>query len=308
MHQISNGLPLVSVLVNCFNGEKYINRAIDSVLAQSYQNWEIIFWDNQSTDNTAKIINSYFDSRIKYFYAGSHTLLYDARNFAYSKSCGELIAFLDADDWWVSTKLEKQVSIFKNSGIDAVYSNYFIFNQKLLTSKLAFKKILPSGKIYPGILKNYPVNISTLIFRRTLNLTNMRPFDPRFHIIGDFDFVCRISKYSNIGCIQDPLIYYRVHSNSESSKKHTLLIKELKLWASEQSLSLIGSKKARHPIQDYIDFLEGDAAVQLGNKSEAFKIFKQMPLSLLKVKLFALLIMPISIIRKYRNLIKPLDK
>ena len=74
--------PLVSILINCYNGEKYIREAIDSVIAQTYANWEIIFWDNQSIDSSASIVKSYNDVRIKYYYAPTHTLLYDARKLA----------------------------------------------------------------------------------------------------------------------------------------------------------------------------------------------------------------------------------
>ena len=58
--------PLVSVLINCYNGEKYVEAAIDSVIDQTYKNWEIIFWDNQSTDNSEKILKKYNDERINY--------------------------------------------------------------------------------------------------------------------------------------------------------------------------------------------------------------------------------------------------
>ena len=65
--------PLVSILMNCYNGEKFLREAIESVLAQTYNNWELIFWDNQSTDRSAEIFKSYFDKRLKYFYALKHT-------------------------------------------------------------------------------------------------------------------------------------------------------------------------------------------------------------------------------------------
>ena len=61
------GNPLVSVIINCFNGEEFLREAIDSVLAQTYTHWEIVFWDNQSTDATAEIVKSYTDSRIRYY-------------------------------------------------------------------------------------------------------------------------------------------------------------------------------------------------------------------------------------------------
>ena len=61
--------PLVSIIMNCLNGEKYLNSAIDSVINQTYKNWELIFWDNRSTDNSANILKKYKDKRIKYFYS-----------------------------------------------------------------------------------------------------------------------------------------------------------------------------------------------------------------------------------------------
>ena len=87
--------PLVSVIVNCFNGEKYLSEAIDSVISQNYINWELIFWDNLSTDTSAEIFNKYNDSRLKYFLTEKHTNLSEARALAIEKSQGEIITFLD---------------------------------------------------------------------------------------------------------------------------------------------------------------------------------------------------------------------
>ncbi len=99
--------PLVSVIMNCFNGEQYLREAIDSVIAQTYQNWELIFYDNQSIDNSAEIFKTYNDKRLRYFYASNHTLLYEARNNAIQYASGYFLAFLDVDDWWDPLKLEK---------------------------------------------------------------------------------------------------------------------------------------------------------------------------------------------------------
>ena len=100
---------LVSVLMNCFNGQRYLQKALDSILAQTYQNWELIFWDNQSEDKSAEIFKSYKDKRFKLFYSSKHTILYEARNKAIQKANGDLIAFLDTDDYWLPEKLEKQI-------------------------------------------------------------------------------------------------------------------------------------------------------------------------------------------------------
>ena len=97
--------PLVSVIMNCYNGEKYLTEALSSLLIQNYGNWELIFWDNLSTDNSKKIFKSFNEKRFKYFLADKHTVLYEARNLAIKKTSGDYIAFLDTDDIWSKDKL-----------------------------------------------------------------------------------------------------------------------------------------------------------------------------------------------------------
>ena len=108
-----DNVPLVSIVMNCFNGQIYLKTALDSVLAQTYQNWELIFWDNQSVDKSVEIFKSYKDKRFKFFSSSKHTILYESRNNAIQKANGDLIAFLDTDDYWLSEKLEKQVKLFR---------------------------------------------------------------------------------------------------------------------------------------------------------------------------------------------------
>ena len=107
-----NQNPLVSVIINCHNGEKFLDNCIISVLNQTYKNWEIIFFDNNSSDKSSKQIKSYKDQRIKYFKSKKTYTLYKARNLAVSKSDAEFITFLDVDDWLVKTKLEEQIIFF----------------------------------------------------------------------------------------------------------------------------------------------------------------------------------------------------
>ena len=91
---------LVSIIINCLNGEKYLLKTLQSVLNQKYQNFEVIFVDNCSTDNSAKIFKSIKDKRFKYYKTKKTINLYGARNFAAKRCKGEFVAFLDADDWW----------------------------------------------------------------------------------------------------------------------------------------------------------------------------------------------------------------
>ena len=103
--------PLVSVIMNCHNGEQFLREAIDSIYEQTYQNWEIIFWDNASTDNSAAIAQSY-DNRLRYYLSAGFTSLGMARELAVQKSNGEYVAFLDCDDFWHHSKLSMQMPLF----------------------------------------------------------------------------------------------------------------------------------------------------------------------------------------------------
>jgi glycosyltransferase involved in cell wall biosynthesis len=85
--------------MNCHNGERFLQASLKSVLNQNYKNWELIFFDNSSTDKSRKIFNSFNDSRFKYFYNQNKINLYDARNKAIIKTKGDFVAFIDVDDW-----------------------------------------------------------------------------------------------------------------------------------------------------------------------------------------------------------------
>jgi len=120
----------VSVIVNCHNGEKYLKKTIKSILNQSYKNFEIIFFDNFSSDNTRNIIFSFQDRRIRYFRSNKKLTLYQARNKALKKTKGSIIAFLDTDDWWSKNYLSSREKEFINKDNDFFYCNTYIFNQK----------------------------------------------------------------------------------------------------------------------------------------------------------------------------------
>ena len=116
--------PLVSVIVNCFNSEKTILRAINSILNQTFTNFEIIVWDNDSSDSTRNLISSLDDNRIKLFKSNKTVPLGIARNFAINEAKGKYVAFLDSDDLWNPKKLEKQLSFMCENDIAFSYTNY----------------------------------------------------------------------------------------------------------------------------------------------------------------------------------------
>jgi len=226
--------PLVSVIINCFNGEKYLEEAISSVLNQTYKNWEIIFWDNQSKDDSCKIFKSFNDNRLKYYYAPQHTSLYKARNLAIAKCNGEFISFIDSDDWWDPEKLEKQLKFFNEKDVGLVYSNYYSYENNNKNKRLAFTKKLPTGFVTKSLLINYTVGIITTVIRKSTLREMKEPFNSKYNIIGDFDLVTRLSKNCKFECSQQPLAYYRLHKNNLSSLNHKLQIEELEDWLKNQ--------------------------------------------------------------------------
>src|SRR3989338_9505013 len=102
--------PAVSVIMNVYNAEKYLQEAIDSVYAQTYSDWEVILWDNGSTDNTADIAQRY-DTKLRYFHAKTCGSLGRARNYAIAQARGRYVAFLDYDDVWMPQKLDVQIRL-----------------------------------------------------------------------------------------------------------------------------------------------------------------------------------------------------
>ena len=101
---MQNKSPLVSVIMNCHNGEEFLNETLKSLKKQSYKNWELIFFDNNSKDRSISFVYSLKDSRFKIFRQKKLINLYDARNLAVQKAKGKYITFLDVDDLWKSNK------------------------------------------------------------------------------------------------------------------------------------------------------------------------------------------------------------
>ena len=132
--------PLVSIIMNCYNGETFLHESIGSILNQTYKNWELVFWDNQSKDKSSEIFKSYKDKRLKYFLANQHTTLYKARNLAIEKSKGDYIAFLDTDDLWEKDKLELQMHFFNNPEVGVVFSNVWIIKKNIKKKNYMKKK------------------------------------------------------------------------------------------------------------------------------------------------------------------------
>ena len=294
----SNNYPLVSVIMNCYDGESYLAEAVKSVLNQTYKNFEVIFWDNQSKDKSAIIYKSFKDKRLKYYYAKKHTSLYDARNLAIKKSKGKLIAFLDADDLWTENKLYLQVQKLKNEKIGLVYSNYYFLNQFTGSQKIAYKKKLPEGMLYEQLQKDYCVGIGTVVMRKSIFFRQKIFFNKKFNIIGDFYLFTRISQNIFFASIQLPLLIYRIHNKSYSNNNYHMYIKELKFWLKNQKVSY---KNCFFYVREKILYME--TILNILNKKYILSIKNIFHISSInkKIKLFVFLFIPSFILKRLRD-------
>lgn len=216
MEKLKKDEPFVSVLMNCYNGEKFLKEAIESVIVQTYQNWELIFWDNQSTDLSAKICQSYNDSRIKYYYAPEHTNIGAARELGYRQAKGEFLAVLDTDDLWLPQKLEIQIPKFTDPEVGIAISDTMFFNDEGLERQLFKYKKPPEGWVFHELLDNYFVSLETVILRCSAINNLKQGFDAKLSHIADFDLIVRVSnKWKLVYCDQI-LGKWRVHKSSLS--------------------------------------------------------------------------------------------
>ena len=122
-------MPLVSVIMNVRNGAAFLREALDSVLSQTFADWELIVWDDCSTDDSAQIVGEYQDRRIRYFLSPEDTPLGKARDQAIRQATGEWLAFLDQDDVWLPRKLEKQMALAED-GVGIIYGRTVLFDAR----------------------------------------------------------------------------------------------------------------------------------------------------------------------------------
>ena len=299
-----NDLPLISIIINCFNGDRFLQKALDSVISQTYKNWEIIFWDNQSTDKSAEIFNSYKDVRFKYYKALKHSeILYEAKNYALEKANGEFYAFLDVDDWWLSNKLEKQVPLFRDPKVGIVYGNFWNFFEKKNKTKIFRENILPTGMILKDLLSNYPVGSPTYMIRKK-SLDSLKfNFNNNYHIIGEFDLIIRLSVKWKADCVQSPVAHARRHKKSESYLKRNLEIEEMKVLYTEMKNNpeFTHLKELEQLKRKYM-YLQAMEIILNKSLTRGFTEVVKYPLCFKKFKLALAMLMPkflLKIIKTY---------
>ena len=218
-------IPKVSVIIPTHNRSYLLSKAIQSVLSQSFHDFEIIVVDDASQDNTAQIVNVFSDKRIRYIRHRVNKGDCCSRNNGINNTNGEYIAFLDDDDEWFPEKLSMQVSILDNSPlkVGAVHTGSIavdIANCNELYTRIATMR----GNIFQHLLRYEDTVTTSSVLLRKICFEKVGLFDESIAYCSDYDMWLRISKEFDFECIQTPLVKYGIHKNNLGSN-YSLQIK-----------------------------------------------------------------------------------
>lgn len=205
---------LISIVVPSYNHGRYISKMIDSVIAQSYSNWEMIIVDNHSNDDTDQIINKYQDRRIKRIKINNSGIVAVSRNRGIQESKGEWVAFLDSDDVWFQQKLERCMSVADKA--DLIYHDMMIYKAD---QEIILDNGLTSRKLRPPVFKdlliggNALINSSVVVRKLLLDQVGRLAEDREMITAEDYHLWLKLSKKTNsFVYIPERLGYYTAHS------------------------------------------------------------------------------------------------
>jgi len=297
-----NNTSKVSIIINCYNGEKYLKRCLKSIINQSLQNWEVIFFDNQSTDFSKKIFQKFNERRFRYFLSKKFLKLYDARNEAISKSEGDFIAFLDCDDWWEANHLYNAKIFFEDDNYDLYFSNAYNYLEKKKKFILHRNK-LPNKDIFNALIKDYSVKISSLIIRKKNIIKNNKNhiFNSKYNIIGDYDFVIDMASKFNFYTNSNPTVNCSFHGENYSLKNRNEYLEEFNYWYKNIDFNNKNFFKLKNVIDDNLLYI--NLFNKLTNNKSMNLFFEILKIRKIKnkIKLIIILMMPKRLINFFLN-------
>ncbi len=229
---------LVSIIMPTFNSGNFIKESINSVISQTYMDWELIIIDDFSSDNTHEIVSEFesIDDRIIYYRLPENRGAAEARNKGISLAKGQFIAFLDSDDFWIKTKLANQIDFMISNNYLFTCTNYRFINEE----GRDIGKIVKSRTIldYHGILRYSPGN-STVIYNA---MATGKIFIPNIRKRNDYlMWLTLIKKTKYLYGLNEDLTYYRLRKNSLSYKKSDLVKYHWTIYQKYEKLSLVYS-------------------------------------------------------------------
>jgi len=245
-------MPLVSVIINVRNGAPTLREAIDSVRAQTCEDWELIVWDDRSTDDSAAIVAAYRDPRIHYHLSPEDVPLGKARSDAIRQATGEWIAFLDQDDIWLPHKLERQLALAADD-VGLIYGRTLRFYPGGLErdyDQAHEYTPLPEGNIFTQLFTDSCfIAMSSAMFRRSA-LESVGGIPDQVRIIPDYYLYVAVARRFRARAVQSVVCRYRMHSDSMShvvaQGMHHEVLWLLDQWAAELEAQTVARCRRRH--------------------------------------------------------------
>lgn len=234
---------LVSIIMPVYNAQRWLQQAIDSVVAQSCRNWELVAVDDGSTDTSPDLLADYArrEPRIRVL-RQNNTGVAAARNKAIEAARGDFVAFLDADDWWLPDKLERQLDCLRRSGASICYAPYFRVDEQ----GQVLGTVLPPARVtHADMLDSNFIGNLTGVYARTLG-------DTRFRDIGHEDYVFWLEQVQRAGfAVRVPgaevLAAYRVRERSLSGNKVRAARWQWTIYRTVEHMSM--ARAARHMLR-----------------------------------------------------------
>lgn len=231
-------LPLVSVVLPTFNRASLLHRSISSILNQSMTALELIVVDDGSQDETVKVVESFADSRINFIKLGKNYGGNYARNRGIQASRANYVAFLDSDDEWLPTKLERQLARLEDDRISAtvVYSQYYEYQE--WTERTILLNTPHEGDVFQFLLKGWCPALSTFIIQRAA-LLEIGGFDETLPSFQDYDLFLRLAQKGNpFIAAPEPLVKKYVHKNHQVSGNWASKLRGFEIFQSRWSVSM----------------------------------------------------------------------
>lgn len=204
-----------TVLMPVYNGAKYLDQSIKSILDQTFEDFEFIIINDFSIDDSKDIIHSYQDKRIKYFENKKNLGIADTLNYGLELSVGDLIVRMDADDIAYPQRIERQIQFMINNpqvGISGTYYKAFGLFEK------EYKPPSNHEKIKEALLTYNPIGHPTIIFRNDFFKKNKLKYDKEFKYCEDYELWTRAINYFEMANIPEILLYHRKHAEQVSFK------------------------------------------------------------------------------------------
>jgi glycosyltransferase involved in cell wall biosynthesis len=248
-------MPLISVIIPAYNAEKTIERTIESVLNQTFSDFELIIVDDGSQDSTLKMISSISDPRIKVF-SSPHSGANPARNCGFSHSAGEFIAFLDADDLWTSDKLEAQLKALQTNPKAAVAYSWTDLIDESDQFLRPGNHTTENGNVYAKLLLTcFVVSGSNPLIRRQAFI-KVGGFDESLTASQDFDLYLRLAAHYDYVAVPSPQVLYRISHNSMSTniRRHEATSLFVRERAFKQAPEPLPQPLKRHSIANFYKF------------------------------------------------------